>query len=72
MKAILIGLLFANFALSAADLPPFTAGKSSISFTELPKQAEPEEVKWRLHSVENPGAFDLAKEKFQLIGPATS
>ena len=55
----------------AADLPPFTAGKSTVSFSALPQQAEPDEVKWRLHSVENPGAFDLAKEKFQLIVPAS-
>ena len=28
-------------------------------------------MKWRLHSVENPGALDLAKEKFQLIVPGS-
>lgn len=55
---------------AAADLPAFTAGKSTISFTVLPQQAEPDEVKWRLHSVENPAALNLAKEKFQLIVPA--
>jgi hypothetical protein len=55
----------------AAELPPFTAGKSTASFTALPQQAEPDEVKWRLHSVENPAPLDLAKEKFQLIVPAT-
>ncbi|MEQ2006405.1 MAG: PHB depolymerase family esterase [Limisphaerales bacterium] len=71
MKTFLATLLFAAFAVEAADLPPFTAGKSTVSFTELPKQAEPDEVKWRLHSVENPGAFDLSKEKFQLIVPTS-
>jgi dienelactone hydrolase len=60
----------ANLA-PAADLPAFTAGKSTVSFATLPQQAEPEEVKWRLHSVENPGPLDLAKEKFQLIVPAS-
>lgn len=69
--AVLIAVLSLSSHTLAADLPPFTAGKSTVSFTELPKQAEPDEVKWRLHSVENPGAFDLAKEKFQLIVPAT-
>lgn len=71
MKALLGFLLISVLAVQAAEFPPFTAGKSTVSFTALPKQAEPDEVKWRLHSVENPGAFDLAKEKFQLIVPAT-
>ena len=48
----------------AADLPAFTAGKSTVTFTALPKQAEPDELKWRLHSVESPAPLDLAKEKF--------
>ncbi|MFM8471024.1 MAG: hypothetical protein ACKODH_13855 [Limisphaerales bacterium] len=64
-------LMFAALAVQAADLPPFTAGKSTTSFADLPEQAKPDEVKWRLHSVENPGAVDLAKEKFQLIVPAS-
>jgi len=64
-------LLLAALTVQAAELPPFTAGKSIVSFTALPQQAEPDEVKWRLHSAENPGALDLAKEKFQLIVPAT-
>ena len=68
---VLLAMVSASWFSTAADLPPFTAGKSTVSFTGLPKQAEPEEVKWRLHSVENPGAFDLAKEKFQIIVPAT-
>lgn len=68
-----VAVLILSVASSApaAELPPFTTGKSTVSFATLPKQAEPEEVKWRLHSVENPGAFDLAKEKFQLIVPAS-
>lgn len=72
-KFLLVAALFLGVAspVSAADFPPFTAGKSTVSFATLPKQAEAEEVKWRLHSVENPGAFDLAKEKFQLIVPAS-
>lgn len=28
-------------------------------------------MKWRLHSIEDPAAIDLAKEKFQIIVPAT-
>ncbi len=71
MKTLFAALLLAAFQVPAAELPHFTTGKSTASFAELPKQAEPDEVKWRLHSVENPGAFDLAKEKFQLIVPAS-
>ena len=69
--AAAVVLLLAALTVQAAELPPFTAGKSIVSFTALPQQAEPDEVKWRLHSAENPGALDLAKEKFQLIVPAT-
>jgi len=68
-KWVLFFLLLVEAAAQAADLPSFTVGKSTVSFTVLPQQAEPDEVKWRLHSVENPGAFDLAKENFQLIVP---
>lgn len=71
MKTLFSVFLLSALAVQAAELWAFTAGKFTASFTELPKQAEPDEVKWRLHSVENPGAFDLAKEKFQLIVPAT-
>ena len=63
-------VLLAALTLQAAEFPPFTPGRSTVSFTELPKQAEPEELKWRLHAQENPGAFDLTKEKFQLLVPA--
>ena len=71
MKALLSVILFSVLTVLAADLPPFTVDKSTISFTTLPEQAQPDEVKWRLHSQENPEAFALAKEKFQLIVPAT-
>jgi len=65
--------LFSSCACIAqgADLPPFTTGKSTVQFLELPKQAEATEVKWRLHSIEDPAGIDLAKEKFQIIVPAT-
>lgn len=54
-----------------AALPPFTAGKSTVQFTELPRQAEALEMKMRLHSIEAAAGIDLAKEKFQIIVPAT-
>ncbi|MBI3879128.1 MAG: hypothetical protein HY301_03575 [Verrucomicrobia bacterium] len=62
-------MLFAFGAVRAAEFPPFTAGKSVTSFTNRVIQAEADEVKWRLHAEEDPGAFDIAKEKFQLIVP---
>lgn len=71
MKFILAAFLLAALSTQGAELPPFTVGKSTVAFTTLPQQAEADEVKWRLHSVETPGAFDLAKEKFQLIVPST-
>ncbi len=69
--AFLLALAWLTTASRAADLPAFTTGKSTVSFTALPKQAEPDELKWRLHSVENPAALELAKEKFQLLVPTT-
>jgi len=68
LGCVLACALTGNAAL-AADFPPFTVGKSVVSFTNRVVQAEADEVKWRLHSEENPGAFDIAKEKFQLIVP---
>ena len=43
----------------AAEFSLSTPGKSTVYFTEMPKQAEPDELKWRLHSQEVTGAFDL-------------
>jgi dienelactone hydrolase len=42
-----------------------------VQFTALPQQAEATEVKFRMHSLEDPGTMDLAKDKFQIIVPAT-
>ncbi len=46
-----------------------TPARQVIQFSESAVQSGAEEVKWRLHSLENPGAFEIAKEKFQLIVP---
>lgn len=59
-----------TLAISAAELPPFTPGRSEITFTKSAQQAEADEVKWRLHAEETPGAYDVKKEKFRLIVPA--
>jgi len=63
-------LFFCAFIVRGAELPPFTVGKSTVQFTGLPQQAGATEVKWRLHSAEDPAALDLSKEKFQIIVPA--
>ena len=56
-------------APAADDLPPFVPGLHTIRFTESAEQSAAEEVKWRLHSVENPGPFDITREQFQLVVP---
>jgi dienelactone hydrolase len=72
MKAlhILASAALAVCTLHGAEFPPFTAGKSTVQFTALPQQAESVEMKMRLHSMEDPAALDVAKEKFQIIVPA--
>lgn len=66
-------LLFAAalFACSAAaeDPLPRTPGTHTVGFTESAVQSGADEVKWRLHSIEQPAAFDIAKERFQLLIP---
>ena len=71
MKTWIAFLLSCACSVQGAELPPFTAGKSTVQFGKLPQQAEPVEVKWRLHSLEDPAGIDLLKEKFQIIVPAT-
>jgi hypothetical protein len=71
MKTWLALFLCCASGVHAADFPPAEVGRSTVQFTRLPQQAEPEKMKWRLHSVENPGAFDPAKDKFQILVPAT-
>ena len=71
MKPWIALIFFCACSVQSAELPPFTAGKSIVQFTKLPQQAQSREVKWRLHSIEDPAPFDLTKEKFQIIVPAT-
>lgn len=70
MKIPLLVSLALACCIQAGELPPFTAGKSTVQFAKLPQQAEPLELKMRMHSVEAPAAIDLGKEKFQIIVPA--
>lgn len=55
--------------IHAAELPPFTPGRSEITFTKSAQQSGADEVKWRLHAEETPGAYDVRKEKFRGIVP---
>jgi hypothetical protein len=51
------------------SLPPFQNGWSEIVLSGSFPQTEPEEVKWRLHSRETPGEFDILREKYRLFVP---
>ena len=56
---------FATFVClwtSALAAPPPPIGESTISFQLTPPQADADEVKARLHSIENPPPFDPSKE----------
>ena len=70
MKILFVLIAWSSCCLHAAELPPFTVGKSTVEFAKLPQQAEAAEMKMRLHSIENAEALDVAKEKFQIIVPA--
>jgi predicted peptidase len=51
------------------DLPPFAPGVHTIQFTESCPQADAEEMKFRLHSLEDSGPFDISQARFQLLVP---
>lgn len=70
MKTWLALMVCFACGVRAAELPAFTPGRSTVQFLKLPQQAEATEVKWRVHSVEDPAGIDLVKEKFQIIVPA--
>ena len=67
---VLVGLVAASWASSApAEDKPVPGRWSEISFTKSPPQSDAEQVKMRLHSVEDPGAYDVAKETFEILVP---
>ena len=66
----LVAFVFSNFVAGhAAELPPFTPGKQTIQFTQSALQSAADEVKSRMHSIEEPGPFDITREKFQILVP---
>lgn len=65
---LLTALLCTVFTAVAAQ-PPLAPGAQTIRFPASTVQSSAEEMKARLHSIEDPGAFDITTEKFQLIVP---
>jgi hypothetical protein len=64
-----MALLAVARSSGADELPPFAPGVHTIRFSESAEQSAADEVKWRMHSVENPGPFDITHEQFQLVIP---
>jgi predicted esterase len=62
-------MLSAMSRAADADLPPFAPGVHTIQFTESAQQSDAVEMKFRLHSVEDPGPFDIRGARFQLLVP---
>lgn len=71
----MIHLLFLLVVAATFSVPlnapaaPIPVGESTISFQSVPSQAEPEEVKARLHAIENAPPFNPAKESVILHLP---
>jgi predicted esterase len=68
----LILLLSACFAFPlSAEEPPVTPGtRSIIQFSESPLQSsDPEQIRHRLMASEQPGAYDVSKESYEILLP---
>ena len=65
--ALVCACCLAAGALAAAELPAFTPGKQIIQFTESALQSAADEVKSRLHSIEE--GFDAIQERFARTMP---
>ncbi|MEM7012035.1 MAG: hypothetical protein AAF585_11185 [Verrucomicrobiota bacterium] len=62
---------FSPFALLHAQQLPKHGERGVIKFAESPPQfAIPEQVKFRLSAVEDPGEYDVAREEFEVLAPA--
>ncbi len=64
-----IFFVVATCPMAADDLAPTAPGAHTIQFSESAPQSGADEVKMRLHSIENPEPFDLTKDRFQLLIP---
>jgi len=56
---------------NALQNAPSEFERRSITLTNSVEQASAHEVKFRLHSAEDPGPFDIAQESFDLVVPKT-
>ncbi len=65
-----LGLLRPALAQTDAKTnTPKPGERSIIQFQQSPPQTEAEQIKLRFHSVENPGAYDVTKESFEILVP---
>jgi dienelactone hydrolase len=53
------------------DYPYFKVGESDLVFTEAAEESSSAELKRRFHAAKDAPAYDIAKEKFRAIVPAT-
>lgn len=62
---------FAQAAPPAAKVSkPIKPGEwSQITLKESPQPSEPEQLKYRMHAAENPGAYDVTRETFSILVP---
>lgn len=66
----LLLLTLAVFTPALAAPPDVKPGeRTTIQFQVSPPQIEAEQLKLRLHSKETPGAYDVAKETFEILVP---
>ena len=69
----LFAALLAASVSHAAEKAPDTSIKAgergTITISQSPAQSEAEQLKLRLHAVENPPAYDVSKEVFEVVVP---
>src|SRR4051812_22833019 len=68
-RSLLLATLVCAASVVFAAEPPLAPGTQTIRFAASAEQSSADEVKARLHSIEQPGAYDVTTEKFQLIVP---
>jgi len=68
-----LGVLGAILALhspvQAGKAPPLPGGASDLTFTESPPHSDADELKARFSAKEDPGPYDVSKEKFRIVVP---
>ncbi len=65
-----LGLAAFATALPAEEPPGMKLGERfTLQFQQSPPQIEPEQLRLRVHSVEEPGPYDVRKETFEVLVP---